>query len=101
MLAAEVSGYCEPQRLQRKSVVGEAEDFVTVGEDFFAVGDEDHGFLWEAGGEAFEHFVFGLGIEGGAEFVEQQDGAWSEQGAGDGDALGLTFAEAYSPFGAG
>lgn len=38
--------------------------------------------------------MFRFGVEGGGGFVQQQDVAGAQQGAGDGNALGLSFAEA-------
>lgn len=38
--------------------------------------------------------MFRFGVEGGGGFVQQQDVAGAQQGAGNGDALGLSFAEA-------
>ena len=41
---------------------------------------------------------FRFGIKGGSSFVQQQDVPGTEEGAGDGDTLGLSFAEAATLF---
>ena len=40
--------------------------------------------------------LFGLAVEGGGGFVQEEDGGVFEEGAGDGDALALTTGEAAS-----
>ena len=60
------------------------------------MGDEDHGVVREFLGQTLKEESLGLGVEGRAELIEKQDGAWTEKGSGDGDALSLTFGEACS-----
>ena len=64
------------------------------------VGDEDEGALTQAGAYALDEQTFGLGVEGGGRFVEQEDAALAEQSACYGDPLGLSFAESGSAFAA-
>jgi hypothetical protein len=41
---------------------------------------------------------FRFGIKGRGGFIQQQDVSGTEEGAGDGDTLGLSFAEAATLF---
>ena len=77
---------------------GKTEDGVAVVDDLVAVSDEDHGVVRKFLGQAFKEDGLGLWIEGGAELIQEQDGAGTEKGAGDGDALSLTFGETSSGF---
>ena len=58
-----------------------------------AVGDEEHGLVGTGGKEAGEEFALGGLVEGGADFVEQEDAARTQQATGNGDTLSLTLAE--------
>ena len=62
-----------------------------------AVGDHQGG---AAGEEAFEGVLdeaFGLGVEGGGGFVEDEDGRVAQYGPGDGEALPLAAGEFAAP----
>ena len=75
-----------------------AKDGIAVVDDLIAMGDEDHGMAMEFLGQTFKEESLGLGVEGRAELIEKQDGAGTEKGSGDGDALSLTFGETSSGF---
>ena len=77
---------------------GKAEDRIAVIDDLVAVSDEDHGVVRKFLGQALKEDGLGLCIEGGAELIQEQDGAGTEKGTGDGDALSLTFGETCSGF---
>ena len=68
--------------------------------DPFAVGNEDHRLTRRFFREVVHQLLLGIGIEGGAELVQQQDRARPQQAAGDGDPLGLAFAQAGAAFAA-
>ena len=70
---------------------------VAEGADGGAVGDEKHGLLRVGRKETVVQFALGGFVEGTADLVEQEDVATVEQSAGDGDTLGLTFAESTTP----
>ncbi len=58
-----------------------------------AVGDENHGLVLAVVEEAAKEFALGLLVQGRADFIEQQDATRAQQTTGNGDALGLAFAE--------
>ena len=58
-----------------------------------SMGDEKHGLLWVCRKKAVIQFALCGFVEGTADFVKQQDVAIVEQSTGDGDTLGLSFAE--------
>ena len=60
--------------------------------------DEDECFACAVSAQVFYKLPFRFGIEGGSSFVQQQDVSGTEEGAGDGDTLGLSFAEAATLF---
>ena len=62
------------------------------------MGDEEEGATLVALDDALEDAALGGGIEGGGGFVEEEDGGWSQQGAGYADALGLSFTQSYAHF---
>ena len=62
------------------------------------MGGDDAGFAGGKGEDILEDLLFGLGVEGAGGLVEEEDGSVAKQGAGDGEALGLSFGEALAPF---
>ena len=62
------------------------------------MGNEEEGATLVALDDALEDAALGGGIEGGGGFVEEEDGGWAQQGAGDADALGLSFTQSYAHF---
>ena len=54
-----------------------------------AMGDDEGGAALTQGVERLLDFAFGVGVQRGGGFIENQDGRVLEQGAGDGDALAL------------
>ena len=80
----------------RKRAVGHYYDAVGLFYGAEAVGYEEDGLV---GGEALEGLVeggFGFHVDLGGGFVEDDDGGVLEQGAGDGEALGLARAERHA-----
>ena len=69
------------------------QDGVTVVDDAVAVGDENHRAAGEGFGETAEEKVLGGAVEGGTELIKKKDAAGTQEGAGNGDALGLPFGE--------
>jgi hypothetical protein len=76
----------------------EDEDAVHGAEGGEAVGDADDGAVFGEVVDGFLDFGFGLGIERGGGFVEDEDGGVADEGAGDGDALALAAGEALAAF---
>ena len=65
------------------------------------MGDEENGFAAVIPGmEGLDQPLFGGCIQGRCGFVQNEDAAGSEQGAGHGDALGLAFGKAAAHFAA-
>ena len=58
------------------------------------VGDEQEGLVGYPALQTGEQLAFGVAVERRGGLVEQKDAAGTQQTAGNGDALGLTFAEA-------
>ena len=69
-----------------------------IAQDFWTMGDEEEGATLVALDDALEDAALGGGIEGGGGFVEEQDGGWAQQGAGNADALGLSLTQSYAHF---
>ena len=69
-----------------------------IAQDFWTMGDEEEGATLVALDDALEYAALCGSIEGGGGFVEEQDGGWAQQGAGDADALGLSFTQSYTHF---
>ena len=67
-----------------------------IAQDFWTMGDEEEGATLVALDDALEDAALGGGIEGGGGFVEEEDGGWAQQGAGDADALGLSLTQSYT-----
>jgi len=74
------------------------EDLVHGAEGGEAMGDADDGAIFGEVVDGFLDFGFGLGVEGGGGFVEDEDGGVADEGAGDGDALALSAREAEATF---
>ena len=62
-----------------------------VGKDGCAVGDEDEGTTGVGVHDALCDQGFGLRIQSRSAFVENHNGGFAKQGAGDADALCLPF----------
>ena len=62
------------------------------------MGNENHRLFGECGEEALVEFAFGFFVERCADLVEQEDGAFAQKPAGDGDTLGLALAEPATAF---
>ena len=60
--------------------------------------DKEYGLLRIGSKQPGEQFSLGCFVKATADFVEQEDVATMEQATGDGDALGLTFAESAASF---
>ena len=69
---------------------------VAIGGDGHAVGNKEHGLVGKMVGKALHQEAFGCFVEGGTELIKKEERAFPEQGAGDGDALGLPFAQSAS-----
>lgn len=65
------------------------------------VGDDDDGGGGATERQALHQYGGGAAIQGAVELIKEQDGTGTQQGAGDGYALGLPFAEATPGFVAG
>ena len=65
------------------------------------VGDENQCFVCSVAAEAGDEHTLSFRVEGRGSFVQQQDAAGAQQGAGDGDALRLPFTEAATLLGEG
>ena len=78
------------------------QDLVGPGRDGIPVRDEEKGLAAaEAAEEAVEQQLLGRGVQRGGGLVEDQDPAVAQQGAGDGDALALSLAQARALLAAG
>ena len=76
----------------------EDDDGIGLEDGVEAVGDGDGGTsLHELAGGFFEQ-GFGFRVERGGGFVEDEDGRIFEEGAGEGEALGLSAGEAGAAF---
>ncbi len=76
----------------------EDDDSVGLEDGVEAVGDGDDGSsLHELAGGFFEQ-GFGFGVKRGSGFIENQNGGVFEEGAGEGEALGLSAGEARAAF---
>lgn len=60
------------------------------------MGDHYQGTVGKTRADALEKEVFGVGVEGRGRLVEEDDGARTQESPCNGDALGLSFAEAGS-----
>ena len=67
-----------------------------IAQDFWTMGNEEEGATLVALDNALEDAALGGSIEGGGGFVEEQDGGWAQQGAGNADALGLSLTQSYA-----
>ena len=63
------------------------------------MGDEKHRSI-VLSEDVFEQFPLGFGVECARGLVEEHDGTVAQQGAGDGDALCLSFAQSTAFLGA-
>lgn len=64
------------------------------------MGHHDEGAAFEAGADALDKGLLGLGVKGRRRLIQKDHSTWAEEGSGDGDALGLAFAEAGAFFAA-
>ncbi len=62
------------------------------------MGGHDNGAAYGQASQAGEHVGFGGGVEVARGFVQQQQGGVLQEGAGDGDALGLAAGYAMAAF---
>ena len=62
------------------------------------MGDEEHGLVGKIMGKALHEELLSLFVERGTELIKKEDRTLSEQGTGDGNTLGLPFAQSASRF---
>jgi len=76
----------------------ENDDLVGLEDSVEAVGDGDDSAALHQFARGFFEQGFGFGVEAGGGFVENQDGGIFEEGAREGDSLGLSAGETGAAF---